>query len=442
MTITQAVIVCGGLGTRLGNLVKDTPKPMLPVGGKPILEHTIALLKQHGITDIILAAGYKADVVESHFENRDWGAKVTISIEPEPLGTAGSLTLMKDMLNEDFLMLYGDEFVDFDITDLIKTHETNNPLATILARPSTHPWDAHLIQTTRVGCVTEIVTQHDPGRNYQNLGNAAVYAISKRILNFIDGKSDFMRDIFPKAIAAGETLRIRKLRSNEYVKDLGTPERFAQVEAYLSQQQEITEAREKAGPVTSVFLDRDGVLNKEIDLLHHPDQLEILPGVTDAIRLFNRKGIKTIVVTNQPVIARGLCEESTLHLIHQKLCGILENEGARIDALYYCPHHPETQYNEGANELRRACDCRKPSIGMLMQAKHDLGLSLGNCVMIGDSTVDIETGRNAGLRTILVKTGGRIDADGPKPDYSFDTLLDAANAIALGKLEETMSGGT
>ena len=436
MAITQAVIVCGGLGTRLGSLVKDTPKPMLLVGGKPILEYIIGLLKQHGITEVILAAGYKADVVEKHFGGRDWGIKMKVSIEQEPLGTAGPLTLVKDLLHDDFLMLYGDEFVDFDVTDLIKTHDANHPLATILARPSTHPWEAHLIQTNRVGGVTEIVTKHEPGRHYQNLGNAAVYALSKRILGFIGGKSDFMRDIFPKAIAAGESLRVRRLLSNEYVKDLGTPERFAQVESYLRQRQEIAEARSNPGLVTAVFLDRDGVLNKEVDLLHRPDQLEILPGVTDAIRLFNRKGIKTVVVTNQPVIARGLCEESALHLIHQKLRGILESEGARIDALYYCPHHPETQHGEGVKELRRACDCRKPGIGMLMQAKRDLGLRLGNCVMIGDSTVDVETGRNAGVRTILVRTGGRIDAEGPRPDYSFDTLLDAAKAIALGRTQQ------
>ena len=434
MSITQAIIVCGGLGTRLGTLVKDTPKPMLLVGGKPIIVHTIELLKQHGITDVILAAGYKADIVQAHFGDRDWGVNLTISIEQEPLGTAGPLTLMNNILNDNFLMLYGDEFIDFDVSDLIKIHELNSPLATILARPSTHPWDAHLIQTNANGFVSEIVTKHEPNRNYQNIGNAAVYALSKRILGFIDGKSDFMSNVFPNAIAQGETIYIRKLKSNEYVKDLGLPERFTQVESYLEQRQLIAEARSKQGPVTTVFLDRDGVLNREIGLLSHPDQLDILPGVSDAIRLFNHSGIKIVVVTNQPVVARGLCSESDIQQIHKKLNNSLEAHDAYIDAIYYCPHHPETQYGEGVTALRRACECRKPGIGMLMRAKYDLDLRLGGCIMIGDSTVDVEAGRNAGIRTILVGTGDRIDITGLKPDFTFKTLLEAAQAIAFGEI--------
>jgi histidinol-phosphate phosphatase family protein len=411
---------------------------MLPVAGKPILEHTIEQLKRHGITSVILAAGYKADVVEKHFgKSAEWGVDVLVSIEREPLGTAGPITLVDDKLQDDFLVLYGDEFIDFDISDLMRRHETSGAIATILTRPSTHPWDAHLIQTGADGTAERIITTHVPGERYKNIGNAAVYALSKRILAHIPvgRQADFMRDVFPKAIAAGERIMTRPLGSDEYVKDLGSPERFAQVEAYLMQREEIAAARAHKGPITAVFLDRDGVLNKEVDLLHRPDQLHVLPGVPEAVRILNRKGIKTIVVTNQPVIARGLCEVSALNLIHHKLQGILESEGARLDAIYYCPHHPETHHDGGIKELRRACDCRKPGIGMLMQAKREHGLSLSNCAIIGDSSTDIEAGRNAGIRTILVNTGaGRVKGDGPKPDHAFDSLLDAAKAIALGRI--------
>src|SRR5262245_24627631 len=123
VTTTQAIIICGGLGTRLGSLVKDTPKPMLPVGGRPVLEHTLDLLKQHGISRVVLAAGYKADVVEAHFADASrWGVDVTVSVEPQPLGTAGPLKLLADRLDERFLVLYGDEFLDVDVRGLLRAH--------------------------------------------------------------------------------------------------------------------------------------------------------------------------------------------------------------------------------------------------------------------------------------------------------------------------------
>src|SRR6185436_17639250 len=154
---TQAVIICGGLGTRLGSLVKDTPKPMLPVGGRPVLDHTIEALRHHGITRIVLAAGYKAEVVEQHFARRsDWGLDVRVSIEPAPLGTAGPLSLLRTQLDEQFLVLYGDEFLDLDVRRFIDAHESVDALVTMLVRPSTHPWNADLIQTRSDGTVSEI----------------------------------------------------------------------------------------------------------------------------------------------------------------------------------------------------------------------------------------------------------------------------------------------
>jgi histidinol-phosphate phosphatase family protein len=437
MTTTQAIIICGGLGTRLGSLVKDTPKPMLHVGGRPILEHTIDLLAHHGISRILLAAGYRADVVREHFaDSSRRSVDVRVSVEPEPLGTAGSLGLVADQLDDQFLVLYGDEFVDFDVRGLLEAHASREAMATLLARPSTHPWDAHLIQADDEGRVTEIVTEHVPGRRYKNLGNASVYAVSRSALEFIrrGRPCDFMRDVFPAALAAGKRLFVHPLRSGEYVKDMGTPERFAQVEGYLEQRAAIREARAQRERVTTVFLDRDGVLNREVDLLRQPEQLEILPGVPDALKLFNRHGIRTIVVTNQPVIARGLCDVPTLDRIHKTLEQRLGGEGAHLDAIYYCPHHPETQHGEGVRELRRACECRKPGIGMLMRARRELGVRLAGSAIVGDSATDIEAGRNAGIRTILVRTGVPARAAAATPDFVCDTLLDAARAITEGRL--------
>jgi histidinol-phosphate phosphatase family protein len=317
------------------------------------------------------------------------------------------------------------------LTRLIRTHQETAAAATILTRPSTHPWDAALIQTDPSGRITELVHEREQGRHYRNLGNGAIYCISKQILKLIpeECKSDFMKDIFPAAIARGLRLQSSVIEPEGFIKDMGTPQGLASVERHIRQRREIEEAHSNPAPINTVFLDRDGVLNEDTDLIKHPDELRILPGVPEAIKLFNDHGIRTVVITNQPVIARGLCNAQTVDEIHMKLKRELAKAGARLDAIYYCPHHPETHHGNGVIELRRACDCRKPNIGMIMQAKEELGLRLGACMMIGDSSVDILTGKRAGLRTVLLQTGkGRI-TDDAAPDYTFKDLLEAAQAI-------------
>lgn len=159
----------------------------------------------------------------------------------------------------------------------------------------------------------------------------------------------------------------------------------------------------------AIFIDRDGVVIEMVDYLNRADQVVLIPGVAAAIAEINRAGIPLIMVTNQSAIARGLLTEAGLHDIHAKLHALLADQGARIDAIYYCPHHP----NIGAPPYRRACDCRKPAPGMLLQAAHDLNLDLARSVFIGDHVTDIEAGHNAGVgHTILVLTGhGRASAE-------------------------------
>lgn len=440
--VEQAVILCGGFGTRLGELTKNTPKPMLPVGGKPIIQHTIECLKAHGISKVLLCAGYKADVIEEFFtETKNWGIDIEISIEDEPLGTAGAVKFCVDKLDDEFLVVYGDMFIDFDVTKLIKAHINNkqNPLATILAQPSTHPWNSDLIQTDKKGIITQIVPKKEKkaGMNYQNNGNAAIYVMSKKILERIPpGKSEFMEEIFPAALRADLTMVTHQLEASGFLRDMGSPERFLIVEKYLRDREEIKNARENPKTITTVFLDRDGVLNKEINLLTKPEQLKILPGVAEAIKLLNDNDIKTIVVTNQPVIARGLATEETLAEIHEKLAElILKESGGKIDAIYYCPHHPETQHGEGITELRRGCDCRKPKAGMLLKAKDEHNIDLAEAVMIGDSWRDIEAGRNAGLRTIFIDSGAGTLKENMQYDKKYSSLLEATREIIKGKLD-------
>ncbi|MDD9954346.1 MAG: HAD-IIIA family hydrolase [Candidatus Woesearchaeota archaeon] len=403
----QAVILCGGLGTRLKELTKETPKPMLPVAGKPLLQHTIEHLKRHGITKVTLCAGYKAEVVKEFFSG-DFGIPVEVIAEDTPLGTAGALKNVQN-LDDTFLLLYGDVFIDVNITALVENHEKHSPLATILTGPSTHPWDSDLIEA-KENIITKFVHGLDVPR--ENIGNKSVYVLNKNILTYTpEGKADLITDVFPKAVEK-ETLRI--YHTDEFVRDMGTPERFAIVEQYLK-----NKAEDKApGPITCVFLDRDGVLNKHVGYVDKLEQLEILSGVPEAIQLFHEHNIQTIVITNQPVLARGMCTEQTLQKIHEKL-----KKETGVETIHYCPHHPETQWGEGVKELRRGCDCRKPRPGLIYRAKEKHNLQLKNCVMIGDTERDVQAGKNAGIRTIAIGT----DKNGA--DALYPNLLEAAKSI-------------
>ncbi|MBN1346141.1 MAG: HAD family hydrolase [Phycisphaerae bacterium] len=183
--------------------------------------------------------------------------------------------------------------------------------------------------------------------------------------------------------------------------------------------------------VEGVFLDRDGVVNEEVDLLHRPDQLELIPGAAEAIRRLNDARLPVIVVTNQPVVARNLCTEDDVREIHERLREMLRDRaGAALDAVYFCPHHPETHHKDGNPAYRIPCRCRKPGIGMLEQACADLRLSLKRCAIVGDTTSDIQTGRNAGCATIGVQTGyGCLDG---KYDVAPDHLVpDLSAAVDL-----------
>jgi histidinol-phosphate phosphatase family protein len=182
----------------------------------------------------------------------------------------------------------------------------------------------------------------------------------------------------------------------------------------------------------AVFLDRDGVINEEVDLLHREDQLALIPGAAEAIRRLNDAGILVIVVTNQPAVARNLCTEADVRRIHARLADMLRRvAGARLDAVYYCPHHPEKHHADGNPAYRVDCECRKPKIGMLEQARKAFGLDYTQCFMVGDTTRDMQAGRNAGCRTILVRTGyaGRDGKYDVQPDWVVDDLAAAVEVV-------------
>ncbi len=434
MKLEQALILCGGKGTRLGERARNLPKPLIPVGGRPVLDHIMDALQAAGVTQFILAAGHLGETITEHYRTHPReNCTIEVLIEPGPLGTAGAVQFAADRLGENFVLAYGDVFIDFELRPMLAAHAQHAPLGTLLVRASDHPWDSHLIDRAESGLVREFIHEHQPGRRYQNLANAAVYILNKSILKYIptDRATDFGANIFPAVLKAGEALRTYALPEEGFVKDMGTPDRLAAVEQYL---QERTLAREAAAaprPITTVLLDRDGVLNIDSDLIDRVERLEMLPGAAEAVALLTQSGIHCYVITNQPVVARGLCTEDSLRQIHTHLENEVARAGGKLEGIYYCPHHPETHHDEGIADLRRGCRCRKPAPGLIFQAQREHGFELGGAVMVGDRSTDIRAGRAAGLRTILVGSEEQRQREAVKAaaDAQFSSLLAFAKAI-------------
>ena len=411
----KVVIMAGGKGTRIASIKNDVPKPMIEIGGKPILQWQIENLRACGLTDIILVIGHLGEVIQEYFrDGSSFGVSISYFVESTPLGTAGALFKMPQ-LTEDFLLMCGDVVLDVDFNRFIDFHFKKHAWASLMTHPNGHPYDSSLLVTEilppqTIGglpvdthCVKKWMNKEDERLYYQNRVNAGIEIISPSLLqevakNYVPrhpenpDKIDLDRDVLKPHINSG---RIFAYDTTEYIKDMGTPDRFYEVEEDIEKGK--VRARNLKHPQKAVFLDRDGTINQYVGFLTKVEQFELIPQVTDAIKLINKSGYLTIVVTNQPVIARGDCDWENLRMIHDKMETDLGKSGAFVDGIYVCPHHPDKGFEGERPEYKINCDCRKPKAGLFLKAAFDYHIDLSQSVMIGDSDDDVEAGRNAGL---------------------------------------------
>lgn len=428
----QLVILAGGMGTRLKARLGDLPKPMIPIGGRPLLEHHVELARRHGFEDIIIFACYRSDLIDRHFgDGSRWGVRIRTVVEKEPLGTAGAVLAGYDLLAEEFAVTYGDTMVNVDLERIRQARAAIDADAALLLHPNDHPSDSDLVEADQAGWITAFHNRpHPSGHWFRNLVNAGLYIVKKTALQpWINSRQplDFGRDLFPAMLA--QKKRLLAYVSPEYIKDIGTPERYDRVGAEYDRG--VVQRSSLATPQRAVFLDRDGTLVREVNGLTSPDQLELLPGAAQAVRELNHHGWLAILVTNQPVVAKGFCTEADIAVIHNKLDTLLGREHAYLDRVYWCPHHPEKGFAGERPELKMDCDCRKPKPGMVLQAARDLNLDLTACWLVGDTTTDVETARNAGIKSVLLGTGhaGRDDKYKTTPTASAMNLLDSVRRI-------------
>lgn len=395
----KAVIMAGGFGKRIARFYDDRPKPMIDICGRPVLEYQIENLRKSGITDIILVVHYMKDYIMDYFgDGSNLGVNISYYEEETPLGTAGALFKIKDKLSEDFLLINGDLIFSVDFRRMIDFHRKNSALATLFVHPNSHPYDSELIVCNDNNVITDWFKSDGRG-NYRNCVNAGIHILSKEVLyrTHEEGKLNLRVDVVEPLLDTG---RIFAYHSAEYVKDMGTSDRLRHVTADV--ENNIVFAKRADKKQKAIFLDRDGTINKYKGYITSPKQLELISGAAEAIKKINRSGYLAIIITNQPSIAMGRMSYAVLDEIHAKLDTLLGEEGAYVDALYFCPHHPDKGF-EGENaELKIKCDCRKPSGGMIRKAAEDFNIDLSKSFMVGDSERDVLAGIDAGCTPIFL----------------------------------------
>lgn len=457
----RAVIMAGGEGSRLRSISGDLPKPMVAVCGKPILQYQIENLKENGILDIILVIGHLGQAIRDYFgDGSRFGVHIQYYFEDHPMGTAGALYELRETLSENFLLLMGDLMLDVDFQRFAAFHQGCGGLVTLFVHPNAHPYDSDIIEMNTAeklsdydeahcgeACsgqeygepadayaharVTGVLGKKDPRPAfYHNQVNAGIYMLSPEALLRMkepksgeaieqelsearrrnpalsaekekkirkSGKIDLDKDLIRPLIAEG---KVYAYRSTEYVKDMGTPDRYEAVQHDL--ENGTVASRNLQRPQKCIFLDRDGTINRLNGFVRTPEELQLLPGAAEAISRINRSEYLCIVITNQPVVARGECSLSGLDQIHAKLETELGKAGAYIDGLYFCPHHTDKGFAGEVPELKFCCRCRKPKPGMLLKAAKEYHIDLANSWFIGDSAQDVACGKAAGTKTVLL----------------------------------------
>jgi D,D-heptose 1,7-bisphosphate phosphatase len=386
----QAVILAGGRATRLGAIARDTPKPLLRLGGRPFIAHLIEDLSRFGFDHITILVGAFRDAFEAALQGAPKsGARVELVSEPEPAGTAGALMYAAPRLRQRFLLVNGDSFFDVNLLDLA-------------TRRSRRPWIARvalrqIADTGRYGAVrldgTNIVEFGEKSGSGPGLINAGIYWLKRDILDEIGTPPCSLEtDVLPRLASRG-LVQGRVFQGNFI--DIGTPEDFRRGRDLLADWRRRPAA----------FLDRDGVLNRDHGYVYRSEEFEWIAGAKQAVKLLNDRGYWVFVVTNQAGVARGYYQVADVERLHRWMNAELRRSGAHIDGFYYCPHHPDV-----ADEIYGgACDCRKPEPGMLLNAMKDWPIDHSRSFLIGDKSSDLLAAQRAGIAGHLFDSGDLCD---------------------------------
>lgn len=430
----KIVVMAGGKGTRISSLNAEVPKPMIKILGKPVLEYQIESFQRQGFRDITIVIGHLGHVIREYFgDGAKWKVRIDYVEETEPLGTAGGLYFLKDRILTDFLLVNGDIVFDVDLRRFKGFHEEKGADVTLFTHPNDHPFDSSLLIADSTGRVTKWLSKEDVRGYCKNRVNAGLHMMSRKVLDLFTElkKVDLDRDILKPSIPSG---KVYAYDSPEYVKDMGTPERYYRVERDIKNR--LVEAKALYKRQKAIFLDRDGTINKSKGFISKEEDFVLESCAGEAIRKINMSGYLAIVVSNQPVIARGECSLEELGRIHDKMETLLGESNAYLDDIFFCPHHPDKGFEGERAEYKIECECRKPKPGMILRAAEKYNIDLSRSYMIGDEEKDVMAGKAAGCGTVLLgkgRNGEKIESPDTTavPDSYAGNLLDAIDRLRL-----------
>lgn len=394
-----AVILAGGKGTRSADPTK--PKLAQEIGGASLLQWHLRLLEPSEIAEVVVVAGHLGDQVSRLAHSVDHcGLDLQVVQEQKQTGTVAALSLAAQELGQDeFLVILGDILMSLPIQQFLDEWRASGAGVAVVTHPSTHPEDSDAVFSDQEGNVI-VVPKSSLREDLPNMSSAGLFALSREALS----RYATLRDLGSDVLAAAASHRdLFVFVSSHYLKDTGTSDRLRAARDDVSHG--VFARRGRITPRRALFLDRDGVINPVTPEFYEPSAYALLPGVAEALRQANQKGVPTIVVTNQPAIAKGFMSYEDHHRIRAKMDQLLSDQSAYVDDYFFCPHHPEQGFEGERRELKIPCSCRKPRIGMAERAAARHVIDLGGSVMIGDTELDRGFARGAGMRFIHVDPG-------------------------------------
>ena len=436
----QVVVMMGGVGSRLGELVADCPKPMLPVGDKPFFEYELQLLTAAGFRKFLFCTGYLSSGIEDHFGS---GEQFGISIDYQRdarddagkarlLGTGGALRHAYPKLEEDFMLVYADSFMDIDYREVVCRYfraKEKGALSLMTLLRNDGRFDKSNVIYKDGRLVLYDKTAPDPEMAHIDYG---VNMFSRTVLEgYEDGERFDLSAIQHELSLEG---KLEGLVVTRRFYEIGRPESYREFTDY---------AAERFGhPKKAAFLDRDGVLNEivyneDTELLDSPmkpEELKLIPGAADAVRRLKEAGFYVFIITNQPAAAKGKTGLGDLFDINKRLRELIPE----IDEVFVCFHHPKGDARCRERSLIRKCGCRKPGTGLIEEACIRYAVDMDGSFMAGDSYTDIKCGKAAGLRTVFIgdykcDVCARLEFD--KPDMTAPDLYDAVCKMDLERIQ-------
>ena len=413
--ITEAIVLAGGLGTRLREAVPDLPKTMAPVAGRPFLSYVIDYLRLQGIEHIIFALGYRHEVIEQYLQKFYPSLSYTSVIEAEPMGTGGAIHMaLQQAATSDLVVTNGDTLFKVNLADMEKVHTTSNAICTMALKPMQ---DFERYGAVGINEQAEVISFQEKQFYKSGLINGGLYLINK---------AGFLRHDFPPRFSMEKDFLEKEAAKRKiygsiqegYFIDIGIPEDFAKAQQDFRKEAPDLKKVDKSW---TLFLDRDGVINQERvgNYVLNWNEFRFSEGALEAFSVLGKRFGHIFIVSNQRGIEKGLMTEADLQDIHTRMLQEMGKAGIHIDKIYYCT----------AKDDR--CFHRKPNPGMAIKAYLEFpAVQPEKSIMVGNKPSDMRFGRSAGMHTVfLTTTNPHEPFPNPDTDLRFESLLQFARAL-------------